>query len=221
MSTAFHDPALVLLSLLAVGTLVFGARAIGGAGLLSPSAIRKSLHAAVGAWTLLVTPYFHHLAWAVVPPVVFGAVNASGKARTILPNLAGTPWETRGLWTFPLGVLLVYLLFWEESGRRAILAGCTALAFADPAAAIVGTRFGQRKYRGFGHGRSLEGSAAFFAVAAVGVGIVASGSQGGAFPWRMGVGCGVVGAAAEALAPSGWDNVAIPLAVAAAYQFLG
>jgi len=199
---------------------VFGARAFGGAGRISTPSLRKSLHAAVGAWTLLVTPHFHHLAWAVVPPVLFGAVNASGKARTLMPTMAGTPHETRGLWTFPLGVLLTYLFFWEGD-RSAILAGLAALAFADPVAAIIGSRFGQRVFSGFGHGRTLEGSAAFFVVAGLGAGIVASGTQGGAFPWRMGVGCGLAGSAAESLTPSGWDNVTIPLAVATAYRLLG
>jgi dolichol kinase len=175
----------------------------------------------VGAWTLLVTPYFQYLGWAVVPPVLFGALNASGKAKTLVPTMAETPDEARVLWTFPLGVLVTYLLFWDESGQRAILAGLAALAFADPVAAIVGSRFGQRRFSGFGHGRSLEGSAAFFLVAGVGVGIVASGSDGGAFPWRMGIGCGLAGAAAEALTPSGWDNVTIPVVVAAAYRLLG
>ena len=221
MPATLHDPALVLLSLLAVGALVFGARAISGARLISPPSLRKALHAAVGAWTLLVTPYFHHLGWAVVPPALFGAVNASGRARTLIPAMAETPREARGLWTFPLGVLLTYLLFWEDGGRRAILAGLAALAFADPLAAMVGSRFGQRRFSGFGHGRSLEGSAAFFVVAALSVGLVALGSEGGAFPWRMGIGCGLAGAAAEALTPSGWDNVTIPLAVAAAYGLLG
>jgi dolichol kinase len=216
-----HDPALVLLSLLAVGSLVFGARALSATGRISPPSLRKTLHAAVGAWTLLVTPYFHHLGWAVVPPVLFGALNASGKAKSLLPAMAETPSEARGLWTFPLGVLVTYLLFWEESGRRAILAGLAALAFADPIAAIVGSRFGQRRFQGFGYGRTLEGSAAFFLVAGIGIGLVASGGGGDAFPWRMGIGCGLAGAAAEALTPSGWDNVTIPLTVAAAYNLLG
>ena len=221
MSAKLHDPALVLLSSLAVGALVFGARAIGSTGRLSPPSLRKALHAAVGAWTLLVTPQFHYLGWAVVPPVLFGAVNVSGRARALMPTMAGTPREARGLWTFPLGVLLTYVLFWDDGSRRAILAGLVALAFADPIAAIVGSRFGQRSFLGFGHGRTLEGSVAFFLVAGLGVGIVASGAEGGAFPWRMGIGCGFAGAAAEAITPSGWDNVTIPLAAAAAYSLLG
>jgi len=42
----------------------------------------------------------------------------------------------------------------------------------------------------------------------------------GVFPWRMGVACGLAGATAEALSPSGWDNVAIPVVVAATFRFL-
>jgi len=193
----------------------------GVSGRVSPPTLRKALHVAVGAWTLLVTPYFHHLAWAMAPPLLFCGVNAFGTARALMPTIAGHPGEQRGLWTFPLGVALTYALFWDDAGRRAIVAGLSALAFADPVAAIVGSRFGQRRFHGFGHGRTLEGSAAFLLVAGVAAGLVASGVQGGAFPWRMGVGCGLAGAAAEAVTPSGWDNVTIPIAVATTYQLLG
>lgn len=221
MSERLHDPALVVLSLAVVLLLVLGARALGRSNRLAPPALRKLLHAAVGAWTLLITPHFHSLWWAISPPILFGVVNFSGYARTLMPNLGATSWETRGLWTFPLGVALTYLLFWGEGERRAILSGLAALAFADPLAAVVGTRFGQRTLRGFGHGRTLEGSATFFLVAAIAVGLIASGQAGGAFAWRMGIACGAAGAAAEAATPSGWDNVTIPLSVALLYEFLG
>lgn len=220
MFAKLHDPALVLLSLLAVFALVFAARALSRAGRFSTATLRKILHAAVGLWTLIVTPLFHHLGWAVVPPVLFGVVNATGLARKLLPHMGDNPWDAHGLWTFPLGVCLTYVLFWDDHGRRAILAGIATLAFADPIAAVVGSRFGQRRFDGFGHGRTLEGSAAFLFVAALGVGLIASGQAGGAFAWRMAIGCGFAGAVAESLTPSGWDNVSIPLVVAAAYRFL-
>jgi len=213
-----HDPALVLASFVVVGILVLLARAAARWGRSTPGSLRKVLHALVGAWTLVITPFFHHLVWAIVPPVAFAILNASPKARELMPTLATGKRESRGLWTFPLGVALVYLAFWEESPRPAILAGLATLAFADPIAAIVGTRYGQRRFHGFGDGRSLEGSLAFFVVAALAVGTVASISGAGPYPWRMGIGCGAAGALSEALSPSGWDNLTIPLAVAAAYR---
>jgi phytol kinase len=216
------DLVLVAVSALAISAFVLLAFAIARRGFAPPSLIRKLLHAAVGAWTLAITPSFHQLGWALVLPGLFLVVNASPHARPLFQAIAETPERAKGLWTFPAGVILVYLLFWEAGARPAILAGLAALAFADPLAAMVGTRFGQRRFGAWGHGRTLEGSLAFFLLAALGAGLVASRAEPGAgtLAWRAGVGCGVAGAAIEALAPSGWDNLAIPVAVAAAYRFL-
>lgn len=218
MRQSFHDPILVLVSFGAVAAFLAVARFAGG---WSADARRKWLHVSVGAWVLFVTPRFTHLAWALVPPIVFIAVNASGRLRGSFPELADEPAAARGLWTFPLGVALTYLFFWHDAGRAAILAGVAALTFADPAAALVGRRWGQRRYRGFGHGRSLEGSIAFFVVAALVCGWTAAhAGHPGAFT-RYAVGCGAVGAFVEAFSPPGWDNIAIPVLVAAAFHALG
>jgi dolichol kinase len=217
---SLHDPALVLASLAAVLLLVLLSRWAARAAHASPDLHRKALHAIVGGWTLAVTPRFHHLGWALVPPVAFGAVNASAWGRTLMPDLAANPREARGLWTFPIAVALTYILFWNDGVRAAILAGIATLAFADPAASLVGARWGQRKLALAG-GRTLEGSLAFLVVAAIAVGVVAVCSGGaGVIPWRMGVGCGAVGAIVEAWTPAGWDNLTIPIAVAGTYHLL-
>ena len=220
MANTLRDPALTLLAIAGAIALVFLSRALARSGRLDPTLQRKSLHAAVGIWTLALTPWFHHLGWAIAAPLLFGILNASGKARELLPGMAETARDARGLWTFPLAVALTYLLFWEESPRPAILAGVAALAIADPAASLVGSRWGQRRLRPAPGGRTLEGSLVFLLVAAMTTGLVASETGGGAYPWRMGIGCGLVGAAVEALTPPGWDNLTIPLAVAAAYRLL-
>jgi phytol kinase len=117
-------------------------------------------------------------------------------------------------------VCLVYLFFWDADRNGAVLAGIAALSFGDPAAALVGTRWGQRRYTRWAHGRTVEGSLAFFLVAAVAVAVVAAACPGGPPAIRAGVGCGIAGAIAEALSPAGVDNVTVPIVVAAAYQLL-
>ena len=220
MPATLHDPALVLGSLAAVLVLVYLTRLVARALHATVDGQRKALHALIGAWTLFVTPVFHHLAWALVPPIVFGVVNASAWGKALMPDLARSARESRGLWTFPLAVVLLYILFWEAPPRSAILAGLGVLALADPIASLVGARWGQRRLV-LGGGRTLEGSLAFLVVAAIVVGTIATvtGAQG-AFPWRMGVGCGAVGAIVEAWTPAGWDNLTIPLAVAGTYHLL-
>ena len=215
-----HDPALVLVSIPAIGALVALILRAGRSAHLSALVQRRWLHVGVGTATIAILPMFHSQGWALVPPVAFLILNATPRGRAWLAPFATLGQGSRGLWTFPLGVALAILVYWEDADRSAILAGCAALAYADPVAAIVGTRWGQRRLARWGSGRTLEGSMAFFVVCALSTGAVAMITGNGVFPWRMGVGCALVGAAAEALTPSGWDNVAIPVVVAAAFRFL-
>jgi phytol kinase len=218
---ALHDPLLVAASFLVLFALVALARAAGRHPAAAP-AVRRALHVAVGLWTAFVATRFHHLGWALVPPLAFLAINASGKTGRMVPALdrAGDAGSSRGLWTFPLGVALTYALFWSDPSRAPVVAGCLALALADPAAAWVGGRFGQRRLRPLRLRRTLEGSLAFFLVAALAAGVVAWCLAPGVHAVRLAVGCAAAGALVEALSPPGWDNAVIPLAVAAAFHFL-
>jgi dolichol kinase len=215
----FHDPLLALLSIGLVALLLWAVRGLQLHRRLPRFAFRKILHALIGAMTLFLTARFHTRGWAMAAPAAFAFLNASPRIRDYVPGLAEDATEARGLWMFPLGVCLAILMFWDGN-HGAALAGIAALAFGDPAAALVGTRWGQRRYTRWGHGRSVEGSLAFFLVAAAAIALVAALNPGGPGPLRAGVGCGVAGALAEAIAPSGFDNVAIPIAVAAVYQLL-
>jgi len=87
--------------------------------------------------------------------------------------------------------------------------GVVVLALADPAAGIVGRRFGRRR---LASGRSLEGALAFASIgflAAFGW-MTAVGSYGAARLWVAAV-AGVFGAATELLVSRVDDNLAIPL----------
>jgi len=214
------DPILALGSIGLVALLLRFVRGAQTARPLPRFVFRKVLHAVVGAVTLLLTVPFHHRGWAMVPPAVFTLVNATPRYRPRIPGLAESEREARGLWMFPLGVCLVDLLFWSFGHRGAVFAGIAALAVGDPAAALVGSRWGQRRYTRWAHGRTVEGSIAFLLAAGIATAVVAAVCPGGPAPLRAGVGCGVIGALAEALSPAGVDNLTIPLAVALAYQVL-
>ena len=220
MLARLHDPILALVSLGLVALLLRFVRSLQTTRPLPAFLFRKALHALVGAVTLLLTLPFQHRGWAMVPPAVFTVVNATPRYRPAIPGLAANEREARGLWLFPLGVCLVDLLFWDFGHRGAVFAALAALAFGDPAAALVGARWGQRRYTGWAHGRTVEGSIAFFVVAGAVTALVAAFCPGGPPPLRAGVGCGVIGAVVEALTPGGFDNLTIPLAVAYAYTIL-
>jgi len=215
-----HDPILALLSIGLVALLLWIVRRWQRQRPLPRFVFRKLLHALIGVTTLATTALFHRRGWAIVPPALFVALNAWPRLRQFVPGLANDPEEARGLWMFPLGVCIVDLFFWDVANRGAVLAGIAALSFGDPAAALVGTRWGQRRYTRWAYGRTVEGSLAFLVAAAIAVAVVAAVCPGGPTPMRAAVGCGVIGAIAEALSPAGVDNLMIPVLVAVTYQLL-
>jgi dolichol kinase len=100
---------------------------------------------------------------------------------------------------YALGVILALLLF----PRQEALAGILVLALADPAAGLVGRRWGRWP---FGAG-TLEGSAAFVAVAFVVILPFA--------PWWAALSAAVVAALVERTPWSVDDNLTVPVTVAA------
>ncbi len=220
MSARLQDPLSAVLSAGLAVLLLLLARAIQRRWNVSALALRKPLHTMVGLGTLATTLLFQSRGWAMVSPALFAVFNFTPRLRALLPGIAQDAKESRGLWMFPVGVLLTYLFFWNVDHRGAVLAGIAALALADPAAAIIGTRYGQRRFERWGHGRTLEGSLTFLAIAGVTSAWIAAAIPGGPMALRIGVGCGLAGAVAEAVSPAGYDNIVVPLIVAGAYQML-
>lgn len=219
MPAALRDPVLVLATFAYVALLLFLIRALSRLRPTDPFAIRKLLHAGVGLGTLVATVLFADRNWALVAPAAFVVLNAAGAPGRAVPSLAREGRDP-ALWMFPLTVVVLYLLFWNDLHRTPVLAGLAALGFADPMAAAVGRGFGERRFVGWGHGRSLEGSAAYLIVAGMAAALIAVRAPEPLPAIRLAVGCGVAGALIEAITPTGWDNLSAPVAVAVAFRIL-
>lgn len=100
---------------------------------------------------------------------------------------------------YVLGVLLTLLLF----PRASALAGITVLALADPAASVLGQKFGTRR---LGKG-TVQGSSAFFLVAFLSLLPFA--------PWPAALGTAILVAAVEVIPWPLDDNLVLPLATGA------
>ena len=91
--------------------------------------------------------------------------------------------------------------------------GCGILGFADPAAALVGRRFGRVRLV---NGRSLEGSLTFVAVGTLvglAIGVYGHGLTGAPL-WAVSLGAALCGGLAELFSRRVDDNLTIPLAAA-------
>ncbi len=124
---------------------------------------RKIVHIGIGTWVGPTYLLYDHRLWAVVPPLLFVAVNALSYRYGLIKSVEGEE-KNIGSLLYPLSVALALALFWEESLRPIGLAAILVMAWGDAAASLVGRRWGRHLYRVAGHPRSLEGSAAMFLV---------------------------------------------------------
>jgi phytol kinase len=112
---------------------------------------------------------------------------------------------------YPAGI---YVAFVIAAGDALLFQlSVLVLALADPAAAVVGQRFGRLRYRIAGVTRSLEGSLGFAATAfgITALALVASGRLGAPAALLCATAVAVVVASLEAASPPGLDNLAVPV----------
>jgi phytol kinase len=141
----------------------------------------------------------------------FAVLLAATRRLGLLDSVHGVTRRTEGGLYYPAGVLLLFLL--AAHRPEAYVPAMLVLAFADPAAALVGGPHGRNRYRFFGGQGSVEGSLAFAACALpclfLSLGLLTSLPLSSLLLWSLHV--TLLATVLEALAPRGSDNLVIPL----------
>ena len=174
---------------------------------------RRALHLASGTIGIAALfPSMHAVISILLPSLLALAVaaellrRASPAFERLVERLAQgamRPVETRA----PTGSTLMlagYALAWWLFPAHAAASGMLVTSFADPAASFVGIRAARARGR-----KTIAGSAAAFIVALVVLLVTAS-------PIGAALAGALAGTVAERLPGNGLDNVAMPLATAAA-----
>ncbi len=175
---------------------------------------RKFIHIAVGMISLPTALLFHHLGWAIIPPLSFVAINYLDYRYGLIQAMMSSNRSNLGTVYFPLSFAVILALFWgNPSGAAAhphlIIAALMPMTWGDALAAIVGQRFGRRRYTVLGATRTLEGSAAMLLASMIAVFLAL---------WPLPVGMraaaalvtALVATLAEALSSRGIDNLTVP-----------
>jgi phytol kinase len=130
--------------------------------------VRKLLHAGMGL-VMLALPWLFRTAWPVLLLAGVCVAGLSALRRSVGMQhcfggvIDGVARTSLGEIYFPLGVGLVFLLSGGDPLRFCV--PVLILALADPAAALIGSRYGHTRYATVGGAKSAEGSVAFFIVA--------------------------------------------------------
>ncbi|HIE37852.1 MAG TPA: phosphatidate cytidylyltransferase [Anaerolineales bacterium] len=172
---------------------------------------RKVVHIAAGmtVWLLLL---FRHLPMALIPPISFIFINALSYWKGTFQAMETGERGNLGTVYFPLSFSILTWLLWNQ--RPLLVAALMPMTWGDALAAVVGRRWGRRRFRVPGSTRSLEGSLTFLAVAWMATAIPLALLPATPFPgWNgliVALGVAAATAAVEALSPWGLDNLTVP-----------
>lgn len=206
-------------SLLAVAELI---RRVGG---YPQDFTRKVVHIGAGMWVLGVLALFDHWYIGIIPFATFIVLNWIFYRLRVL-EAVDSPNSSPGTVYFAISVTILFVLLWRPDGPldRAPLAvaGVMAMTWGDALAAVVGKRWGRRRYRVFSGYRSYEGSATMFVASATAIALtllLLPGSPLSPAAVVLPVGAALLGALAtaaiatlaEGISPAGTDNLSVPL----------
>lgn len=173
---------------------------------------RKWSHIASGFLSLLFPSFFHSILIVGVICALFALILNFSRPLGILPSINSVERKTYGSVLFPLAVFLSYMAYkLADNNLLYFYLPVLTLAICDLCAALVGKRFPIRRLTFIREPKSLGGFLAFFISAVIlYVVFLCMGKN-------IGIGAiiavALMGAVAELLSPSGFDNVSIPLVV--------
>jgi phytol kinase len=172
---------------------------------------RKFIHIAVGLIAIPTVLLFKDVRAAIIPPAAFVIINFLDWRFGILQAMQSGDRSNLGTVYFPIAFIAVLLVFWGRP--QLVVAAMMPLTWGDALAAIVGVRFGRRKYTLLGYTRTFEGSLALFLITTLttflALVIIPPGltiDRAAVLAAITALGAGLV----EALSPHGLDNLTIP-----------
>jgi phytol kinase len=172
---------------------------------------RKLVHVLMGLVAAAFPWLFDRAQPVVLVCAIFAALLGATLVASRLPSIHRVGRRTAGALWYPLAVAVVF----AESRDRPELyvASILVLAFADPAAAVVGRSYGETRFGTARDAKSLEGSLAFLAIAwaILSSALALTTPLGSAAALAWGLAIAIVLAGAEAVAPAGSDNVLVPI----------
>lgn len=177
---------------------------------LSVEFTRKFVHIGVGMIAFALVVFFRTWYFAIIPPLVFIAVNYVSYRRQVFQGMETGEKNQLGTVYFPISFCILIPLLWSHPAW--LVGSLMPMTWGDAFAAILGKHFGRHPFVVFGQRRSLEGSLAMFLFS-----LVATFSALVVFgvPVMPGLATAFVTAlaatAVEAISPWGIDNLTVPM----------
>ncbi len=221
----FNDILGLVLSYIYAFGLLFVVEALGKKFNWSQNSTRKIIHIGAGLWVWGIIALFDSWYFGIIPFFTFIFLNYMFYRNQSFSQM-DTEESTPGTVYFAFSITVLFLLFWRTDtliDRLQIAVAATmAMTLGDAFAAIVGQAWGKHIYHVFGNKKSLIGSASMFVCALIGIfvslffvpGTVLSPNSAVlslSTTLSYSLLAAIVATAAEAVSPSGTDNLSVPL----------
>lgn len=208
-----NDPLALVLSFLYVSVVLGLGEGLRRGLHLSVDFTRKFVHIGVGMISFALVVLFREWYFAIIPSLVFIAVNYVSYRRQIFRGIETGERNQLGTVYFPISFSILIPVLW--SAPALLVASLMPLTWGDAFAAILGRRFGTTRFVVFNQTRSVEGSLAMFAFSLVSafLALVVFGQPVGT-GLVLALAVALVATAVEAFSPRGIDNLTVPLASA-------
>ena len=176
---------------------------------------RKLIHISVGMWAFGTVLLFQHWYFAIIPPLSFVVLNYISYRGEIFKSVETGEKGNLGTVYFPISFAIIICLFWERPNL--LVASLMPMTWGDALAAVLGRRYGQRKYSVLGSTRSVEGSLAMFIFSwlSVFLALLLLPPLGWQASLLYALAVAVFATLVEALSPWHMDNLTVPLLSAA------
>lgn len=181
---------------------------------------RKLVHIGVGMWAFGTVLLFRHWHFAIIPPLTFVILNYISYRGEIFKSVELGEKGNLGTVYFPISFAIIICLLWERPNL--LVASLMPMTWGDAWAAILGRRYGGRKYSVLGSTRSMEGSLGMFAFSwlSVFLALLILPPLGWQASLLYSLAVAVFATLVEALSPWHVDNLTVPLLSAALLYLL-
>ena len=180
---------------------------------LSVDLTRKFVHIAVGMIAFPLVILFQAWQFAIIPPLVFIVVNYVSYRRQIFAGMETGERGQLGTVYFPISFSILIPLLWPQPAL--LVASLMPLTWGDAFAALIGQRFGARRFTILGQTRSIEGTSAMFVFSLLAVFLtLLFFAQPIATSFVFALIVALIASIVEAFSPFGIDNLTVPLSSA-------
>lgn len=173
---------------------------------------RKFIHISVGMWAFGTVLLFEQRSFAVIPPLAFIFINALSYWRGTFKAMETGEKGQLGTIYFPLSFALIVWFLWDMP--HILVASLMPMTWGDALAAVVGQRYGKRRYTITQHTRSLEGSLTMLVASWIATFIplvlFAQSPMGMSSALGISLITALAATAVEAVSPWGVDNLSVP-----------